>query len=307
MLVYAAARRRGFGAVLDGVDGDLVASHEPDIIMRLFRTSAWSAAFREARGIARFYKGTYAPRASTTRLVLGSAVRAFAPGFVRSATLPLRQGRSIRSNIRESFINHEFAARADVPGRLRALWAHRSRQWPCTPRERQAQELGHPLIAAALERYHRVGASQGIEVRHPFFDKRLVEFCLSLPWNQKVRDGWSKRIVREAAAGYLPDGVRWRRGRWVHLGPRFLSKVAQGSDAFLSRELEGDMSVLAPYADLAKLRILHGRRLEGRIEDLQTLWTAAILSCWLRKTKSTRYDVASRANGPAASPRLLAR
>ena len=61
-----------------------------------------------------------------------------------------------------------------------------------------------------------------------FFDKRVVEFCLALPWDQKVRGGWSKRIVRLATSGLVPDDVRWRRGRWVRLGWSFSRGVIAG-------------------------------------------------------------------------------
>jgi len=148
----------------------------------------------------------------------------------------------------------------------------------------------HPQYPAALERYHRVAASQGVEARHPFLDKRVVEFCLALPWDQKVRDGWSKRIVRQATGGLLPDDVRWRSGRWVHLGWKFVEATMARSDAFFERELAGDMPWLAPYADVSKLREMYRRYRGGDTDAGWTIWTAAVLSSWLRKTASRRYD-----------------
>jgi asparagine synthase (glutamine-hydrolysing) len=155
-----------------------------------------------------------------------------------------------------------------------------------------------------LERYHRVAASQGVEARHPFFDKRVVEFCLALPWDQKVRDGWSKWVVRRAADGLLPDAVRWRRGRWVRLGWRFLTAVIGESGDFLARELSSDMVELAPYVNLVKVRALNDRYRRGDLEAAEPLWTAAVLSSWLRKLRSKRYDAGARANGQAALPCL---
>ena len=304
LLLYAAARRRGFGAVLDGVDGDTVASHEPDILVGLLRSGSWGTALREARGFAGFYRGTYDPWSSATRLLAANAGRAFAPRFVRAAWRPFRQERGVRDAIADSIVSPDLAARTDVPGRLRALWALRDRLPTLTARERQAQEIAHPQIGTALERYHRVAASQGIEARHPFFDKRVVEFCLALPRDQKVRDGWSKRIVRRGAAGFVPDEVRWRRGRWVRLGWKFLSAAIAESGAFLAREIAGDMSELAPYADLAKVRALYDRYRFGDAEAAEPVWTAAVLSSWLRNTGPKRYDLQAHANGPAALPCL---
>ena len=304
LLLYSEAARRGFGAVLDGVDGDTVASHQPDILAHLLRSGAWGRAVREARGISRFYRGTYDPWSAASRLLAVNVSRAFAPRFVRAAALPFRRRSGLRAALADSIISRDFAARIDVAGRLRELWAHRNLHPACPPRERQAREIAHPQIGAALERYHRVAATQRIEARHPFFDKRVVEFCLALPWDQKVRDGWSKRIVRRASAGLLPDEVGWRRGRWVRLGWRFLTAVVEQSGEFLARELSSDMSELAPYVDLAKVRAQYDRYRSGDVNAAETIWTAAILSSWLRKTRSRRYDRVARANGLAAHPRI---
>jgi asparagine synthase (glutamine-hydrolysing) len=302
LLMYAAARRRGFTAVLDGLEGDVVASHEPDVLEPLLRSGNLGAAWSEARGFARFYGGTYEPWSSAVRLLAGSAGRAFAPEAARSAVRPIRARRDVAAALSESFVSPDLAARAGVPDRLRAMWALRGASRTLTARERQARELTHPQMAAALERYHRVAASQGIEARHPFLDRRVVEFCLALPWDQKVRNGWTKHIVRRATEGLVPDEVRWRRGRWVRLGPRFLQAAISQSRDLVSAHLAGTMSELAPFADLGKLRRLYRSFLDGDAGAAESVWTAAALASWLRNLRTSGYDVAARANGQAALP-----
>lgn len=49
------------------------------------------------------------------------------------------------------------------------------------------------------------------EVRLPFLDHRLVELCFALPDEWKIGDRWTKRLLREAMAGRVPDEVRLRR------------------------------------------------------------------------------------------------
>ena len=63
-------------------------------------------------------------------------------------------------------------------------------------------------MTVALERHDRVAGAFSIEARHPFFDKRLAEFCLALPWDQKIRKGWPKAILRQAMTGIIPEAVR---------------------------------------------------------------------------------------------------
>jgi len=47
----------------------------------------------------------------------------------------------------------------------------------------------------------------------PLMDVQLNEFCLSLPFEQQIRDGWDRRLVRETMRGHLPDRVRLRVSR----------------------------------------------------------------------------------------------
>lgn len=50
-----------------------------------------------------------------------------------------------------------------------------------------------------------IGTASGMEMRHPFYDRRLVEFFLRLPVLQKLgQDGGSKHILRQAMADIVP-------------------------------------------------------------------------------------------------------
>ena len=52
-----------------------------------------------------------------------------------------------------------------------------------------------------------------IEARVPFLDHRLVEYAFSLPPSQKIRDGVTKVVLRNAMKGILPEQVRTRMGK----------------------------------------------------------------------------------------------
>ncbi len=47
----------------------------------------------------------------------------------------------------------------------------------------------------------------GLEVRVPFCDYRIVEYAFNLPWEIKAYHGREKGIVREAFRGLLPDSI----------------------------------------------------------------------------------------------------
>jgi asparagine synthase (glutamine-hydrolysing) len=52
-----------------------------------------------------------------------------------------------------------------------------------------------------------------LESRVPFLDYRLVEFVFGLPASYKIRNGYTKAILRDSMKGILPDSVRLRKSK----------------------------------------------------------------------------------------------
>lgn len=51
------------------------------------------------------------------------------------------------------------------------------------------------------------------EVRLPFLFHELVEFIFSLPASMKIRNGFTKWILRKTLDSFLPPGITWRKGK----------------------------------------------------------------------------------------------
>jgi asparagine synthase (glutamine-hydrolysing) len=50
------------------------------------------------------------------------------------------------------------------------------------------------------------------EHRYPFLDRRLVEFCLAVPWTRLFAPGQPKSLLRHAMSRYLPEQIQTRAG-----------------------------------------------------------------------------------------------
>ncbi len=61
-----------------------------------------------------------------------------------------------------------------------------------------------------LRDFDRLSMAHGVEVRSPFMDWRLVTFTFSLPSESKIGGGFTKRILRDALKGILPEPIRQR-------------------------------------------------------------------------------------------------
>ena len=55
----------------------------------------------------------------------------------------------------------------------------------------------------------------GLEIRYPFMDIRLINFCLCIPESQKLQNGISRFILREAMRGIIPDSIYHRMNKSI--------------------------------------------------------------------------------------------
>ena len=67
------------------------------------------------------------------------------------------------------------------------------------------------FMQTLLDRKDRMSMYNGLEVRVPFCDHRIVEYAFNMPWEFKALEGREKGIVREAMHGILPDDIVWRK------------------------------------------------------------------------------------------------
>jgi asparagine synthase (glutamine-hydrolysing) len=115
-----------------------------------------------------------------------------------------------------------------------------------------------------------------MEVRHPFFDLRLVHFLLALPPLPWCSD---KELLREAARGILPDAVRLRRKSPLLADP-LIAQLQQPESLWVDA-FEG-VPELAQYVE---------RGLIPKVFGEKDAWTAWInlrplhLNSWLRAKK----------------------
>lgn len=85
----------------------------------------------------------------------------------------------------------------------------------------------------------RNSMAHSVESRVPFLDYRLVEYVMSLPEDYRIHEGVTKRVLREAMKGILPERVRMRMDKmgfytaedhWLrHEDPEIFRQLLQGA------------------------------------------------------------------------------
>jgi asparagine synthase (glutamine-hydrolysing) len=141
------------------------------------------------------------------------------------------------------------------------------------------EDLADPRWPALFEGYDPGVTGVPVEVRHPFFDLRVVHFLLALPALPWCAD---KELLRAAARGILPDAVRLRRKSPLPADPLV---------ACLERPESACVDSFEPVPELE--RYVERKRIP-KVFGEKDAWTAWIhlrplsLNFWLRSNAATR-------------------
>ena len=66
----------------------------------------------------------------------------------------------------------------------------------------------------------RNSMAHSLEVRLPFLQHELVEFIFSLPAHFKIRNGWTKWLLRDSMKEFLPPEITWRKDKTGYEPPQ---------------------------------------------------------------------------------------
>ena len=146
-----------------------------------------------------------------------------------------------------------------------------------TAQEAQLRVLTSEVVEGNLHKLDLYGAASGVEVRHPFMDIRLLQYCLAVPSGEKLRDGYTRYVLREALRADLPDLVRNRMNKMDHGAQQ--ERFIFDSEPARVEDLLGDPGYGARYLNLPVVRDLWARGVAGSAS--LTEWEIAAFSAAL--------------------------
>jgi asparagine synthase (glutamine-hydrolysing) len=240
------AEKQGVGLVLSGWGGDEGATFNGrGMLAELFLRGRWRMLAREIAALKRV-RGW--PRSRIFRgEVLSNLWNALLPVTVSDLVK-----RAMGKNPNQKTLDRRSLSAA---ARLR-LATSRDEGLSMMPdgRENRWRLMTRPGIAERTEQWAQIGARHGLAFAFPLLDRRVVEFSLSLPSEHFLRDGFRRRLFRDAMADVLPPTVRWRHQKFRPFPSRIID-VAASKDEYLARidTYEKNESVVR-MIDLALLR-----------------------------------------------------
>jgi asparagine synthase (glutamine-hydrolysing) len=157
---------------------------------------------------------------------------------------------------------------------------------PQKGRALHTQYLNNSMLPYSLEMINRLSSAFGVEVRVPFCDRQLVEYCLAIPPQLKLNGGWSRYIIRKAMSGVLPEKVQWRGGK-ISLAKVYPYMMKRCASEYVMEMLEHPPEPLTRYINMPAIRTMYQSFLrEDNTADLEWVWQTVIFAAWMRQAGS---------------------
>jgi asparagine synthase (glutamine-hydrolysing) len=153
-------------------------------------------------------------------------------------------------------------------------------------KNRAFQDMARETLPCCLRAQDRHCAALGIESVNPFLDHELVEFMFQVPGVLKIRDGITKRLLRFAMRGILPEATRnrvkktgWNAPAHMWFSDRVLADLRDRvtSIKFRERGIYDPAAVMKIIDD--HLRIVATQAQEET--HMMFLWQLVNLDSWL--------------------------
>ncbi|MEX0763203.1 MAG: asparagine synthase-related protein [Dehalococcoidia bacterium] len=221
------------------------------------------------------------------------------PQYRREAVKYMRRGilagmaRRVRRRTNGSippWIDPEFARRIQLSQRLDAVEVYRYRD------THYLQGRGFPPFFVGNDMR---AAMYQVEMRHPFWDSRLVEFLVRIPPTIRVQGGRPKQLLKKAMVGVMPPEVL-RRNPHGTFGPLVpLGLREQEADRLVGFALNSKLAELGAV-NTERFYSVYDAYRQGDDSRLGRLLWSFVVEEWLRDARPfDRQAVANTSAGKA--------
>lgn len=268
------ANKNGVKILLDGLEGDMTVSHGAGYINELASKHKFKKFLKEICSRSdRLETNLYQD-------LLEVAFVNLLPNFFKKARFKFKE-LNHQSGSTMMIVNDKFAEKMKIFQRLSELYQETIKI--NTAHEKHYYDLMAGFIQFEMELVDKLSATFSIELRHPFFDKRLIEYCLAIPTEQKFSNGWDRIIMRKAMYQIIPKEVQWCKKK-ADLSHNFNQSFIKYETNLIDNVMD-DIDLIEKYIDKKRLLELYKAFKSGNeSKDLIHLWDAVVLYSWFKNS-----------------------
>ena len=236
-----AARSRAVGArvVLTGTGGDELFAGSNLYLADLLRRGAWGSLALDWYRIRGRTLNGFRERVLHPALTAREGGTAEKPGPFEQRLLP--------------WLREDFVRQHRLPERERAAAPYG--RYPTLSATEQLWGITAPMFSRIRATLSSAQMHSGIVNRSPFLDLRLLRFALARPRNERVTARETKRLLRRAMKGLLPDEFLAPRPRRTGITTQYMREQLHGpARPFLDAAFEHPLLEELGIIDAARLR-----------------------------------------------------
>lgn len=160
--------------------------------------------------------------------------------------------------------------------------------------DRQIADVYQFSVPALVHYEDRMSMAFGREIRLPFLDYRFVSGALPLAPEYKLRDGWTKWILRKAIANDLPAEVCWRKDKQGFVNPQSVwlatSLRPRIESLFSGPMLTAQLGLIDQLGLLRRYRAYCEQPASGGMIGYKDVFNALALEIWAREFSMSLSD-----------------
>lgn len=121
--------------------------------------------------------------------------------------------------------------------------------------------------------------NSGILERHPFCDRKLIEFCLRVPLELKMKNGITRYFLRQSMRGILPDSIIQRISK-SNLSPYYMYSIDESLPRIIDQILN-TQSIIGQLIERKSLKSMINNHNLLNSEEKTFLSFLAITDAWI--------------------------
>lgn len=231
--------------LLSGFGGDDVVSYAGYYVHEeLFKSGKWRTLWSEIK--LKTKKSKKSPYRRLFSTILASLIPPnfslylyYKSKFITPSNITELNKRINLSGIQSDFYNQHHSKNAVLKNKW---YTYKGR----TVNEKIASRLIHPRIFHHRLEYCNLSAAHNrVEYRYPLLDLPLIQFFISIPTTEKIKNGWNRYFFRKVSEAHIPKHVSWEYINKGSSSPSYLWRMFRDKELVLKtlKELPKDSKV----------------------------------------------------------------